>query len=237
MGGLSPETRGSGDGQDRRTDREGPAQSSQRGLGGQPAHDPAPALILYTSGSTGRPKGAVLSHAAVAFANESWAGPVMALTASDVVLAALPLAHAYGLNGALLAPLLAGASVALVERFSPEAVLDAIRRHRVTVFPGVATMFRRLRALGRRALPVGAGPGVAGTHGHPDPARLRHDRAVPSDLVPRGRSRGAPRGHRAARARRRGAHRGRGGSPAAGRRDRRVVDPKSWSHGQLRQRP
>ena len=144
VGGLSPETRGSGDGQDRRTDREGPAQSSQRGLGGQPAHDPAPALILYTSGSTGRPKGAVLSHAAVAFANESWAGPVMALTESDVVLAALPLAHAYGLNGALLAPLLAGASVALVERFSPEAVLDAIRRHRVTVFPGVATMFRRL---------------------------------------------------------------------------------------------
>ncbi|MBI2162172.1 MAG: AMP-binding protein [Candidatus Rokubacteria bacterium] len=56
----------------------------------------------------------------------------------------LPLAHAYGLNGALLAPLLAGASVALVERFTPEAALEAIRRHRVTVFPGVATMFRRV---------------------------------------------------------------------------------------------
>lgn len=103
-----------------------------------------PALILYTSGSTGRPKGAVLSHEALAFANESWAGPVMALTPDDVVLAVLPLAHAYGLNGALLAPLLVGASVALVERFSPQAALDAIRRHRVTVFPGVATMFRRL---------------------------------------------------------------------------------------------
>ena len=46
----------------------------------------APALILYTSGSTGRPKGAVLSHAALALAIESWAGPVMAITPEDVVL-------------------------------------------------------------------------------------------------------------------------------------------------------
>ena len=63
---------------------------------------------------------------------------------SDVVLAILPLAHSFGLNGALLAPLLTGATVALVERFAPDAVVAAVRRQRVTVFPGVATMFRRL---------------------------------------------------------------------------------------------
>ena len=102
------------------------------------------ALILYTSGSTGRPKGAVLSHTALELAIESWAGPVMALTSEDVVLAALPLAHSFGLNGALLAPLLVGATVVLVDRFAPDRVVDAIHRHRVTVFPGVATMFRRL---------------------------------------------------------------------------------------------
>ena len=102
------------------------------------------ALILYTSGSTGRPKGAVLSHAALGLAIESWAGPVMALVEHDVVLATLPLAHSFGLNGALLAPLLIGATVALVDRFAPDRVVEAIGRHRVTVFPGVATMFRRL---------------------------------------------------------------------------------------------
>jgi long-chain acyl-CoA synthetase len=104
----------------------------------------APGIILYTSGSTGQPKGAVLSHAALAAANESWAGPVMGLTERDRVLAALPLAHSFGLNGALLAPLLAGAAVVLQERFSPEETLRAIGRHRVTVFPGVATMFARI---------------------------------------------------------------------------------------------
>jgi long-chain acyl-CoA synthetase len=103
-----------------------------------------PALVLYTSGSTGRPKGALLSHEALAFALESWAGPVLALHPDDVVLGVLPLSHSFGLNGALLAPLLAGAAVALVERFTPEAALDSIATHRVSVFPGVATMFHRL---------------------------------------------------------------------------------------------
>jgi len=104
----------------------------------------APGIILYTSGSTGQPKGAVLSHAALAVANESWAGPVMALAPDDRVLAALPLAHSFGLNGALLAPLLAGVTVVLQERFTPEDALGAIGRHRVSVFPGVATMFARI---------------------------------------------------------------------------------------------
>ena len=104
----------------------------------------APGLILYTSGSTGRPKGALFSHSAITFANRSWGEPVMRLTPEDTVLAALPLAHSLGLKATLLAPLLSGSVVALVERFSPEAVFDAIRRHRVSVFPGVSTLFRRL---------------------------------------------------------------------------------------------
>ena len=104
----------------------------------------APALILYTSGSTGRPKGAVLSHDALSFAVRSWAEPVMALRPDDVTLGVLPFSHSYGLNGALLAPLLTGGAVVTLERFAPEEVLDAVHTHRVTVLPAVATMFRRL---------------------------------------------------------------------------------------------
>src|SRR4029453_6298429 len=110
----------------------------------RPVDPGSAALILYTSGRNRPPKGAVLSHAALDAALESWAGPVMALTPADCVLATLPLSHSFGINGALLAPLLAGARVAVVEPFAPPAVLAAIARHRVTVLPAVATMFRRL---------------------------------------------------------------------------------------------
>jgi long-chain acyl-CoA synthetase len=104
----------------------------------------SPALIVYTSGSTGRPKGSVFSHDAFTFSNRAWAGPVMGIKPDDVVLGVLPFAHNYGMNAGLLAPLLFGARVVIVEHFAPEAVLEIIEKHRVTVFPGVATMFRRL---------------------------------------------------------------------------------------------
>jgi len=103
----------------------------------------APALIGYSSGSTGRPKGAVFSHVSLAFADQSWAS-MMAVTPRDVVLSVLPLPHSFGLHGSLLAPLLAGAEVVILERFSPETVLTAMGRNSVTLFLGVATMFRRL---------------------------------------------------------------------------------------------
>jgi long-chain acyl-CoA synthetase len=106
----------------------------------------AAALVLYTSGSTGRPKGAVLSHDALSFAVRSWAEPVMALRPDDVTLGVLPFSHSYGLNGALLAPLLTGGAVVTLERFAPDEVLAAVEAHRVTVLPAVATMFRRLLA-------------------------------------------------------------------------------------------
>jgi len=103
----------------------------------------APALIGYSSGSTGKPKGAVVSHAALTFACRSWAD-MMAVSPDDVVLSVLPLPHAFGFHGSLLAPLLRGSRVVILDRFSPEAVLTAIPEHRVTLFLGVATMYRRL---------------------------------------------------------------------------------------------
>ena len=102
------------------------------------------AIVLYTSGSTGDPKGVLLSQAAVAWALESWRGPVMDLSEDDVSLSALPLAHSLGIFGSVLAPLLSGGSVAFLARFDPGDALAAIERHHATVFPGVATMFRRV---------------------------------------------------------------------------------------------
>jgi long-chain acyl-CoA synthetase len=111
-----------------------------------PTHATVPAVIVYTSGSTGRPKGAVFSHEAVLFGTRLWGKVVMDLSDEDVVLGVLPYSHNYGMYAGLLAPLLFGGTAVLLEHFTPEAVFAAIKKHRVTIFPGVATMFHRLLA-------------------------------------------------------------------------------------------
>ncbi|HXG17356.1 MAG TPA: AMP-binding protein [Calidithermus sp.] len=108
----------------------------------------APPLILCTSGCPGPRRGVVLSQRAVASGVATWID-VLALGAADVVLAALPLSRSDGLGSALLAALVAGAEVVVVEGSSPEAVTAAVRDHGVTVFPGVAPMVRGLLATER----------------------------------------------------------------------------------------
>ena len=109
--------------------------------------------IGYTSGTTGRAKGAVLTHRAVIL-NTAMTANLHVRTAQDVVLTALPSAHVYGnviMNGAFLC----GYELILLERFDAELALEAIERHRVTLFEGVPTMYYYLlgpSALGRRDL-------------------------------------------------------------------------------------
>ena len=120
-----------------------------------PAAAPAPAdvvpkagddtaVILYTSGTTGTPKGAELTHANLARNVEVCARTLLELEPDDVILGALPLFHSFGQTCALNAAVASGAALALVPRFSPEAVLDTIERRRVTVFEGVPTMYAAL---------------------------------------------------------------------------------------------
>jgi long-chain acyl-CoA synthetase len=97
--------------------------------------DPAdPAVVLFTSGTSGEPRGAVLSHHNLLVNHEQvLAADPEAVTASDVVLAVLPLFHVYGLNVVLGLSLRLGATVVLEERFDPARSLETVERHNVTV--------------------------------------------------------------------------------------------------------
>lgn len=104
------------------------------------------AAIIYTSGSTGDPKGVMLTHLNMVTACTS-VSTYLGLRADDRILCVLPLAFDYGLYQVLMAFKL-GASVVLEKSFAfPVKILEVMARERVTVFPGVPTVFSMLMGL------------------------------------------------------------------------------------------
>ena len=102
------------------------------------------AVILYTSGTTGKPKGAELTHHNLASNAQTSAHSILVITAEDVIMGCLPLFHVFGLTCGMNAAIAVGASLTLIPRFDPAAVLQMIGRDRVTVFEGVPTMYSAL---------------------------------------------------------------------------------------------
>ncbi len=109
------------------------------------------AAIIYTSGSTGQPKGVMLTHLNMRSAARS-VSSYLELQPTDRISCALPLAFDYGLYQVLMAARV-GACVVLERSFAfPAKVLEGLARERVTVFPGVPTMFSLLMNLKLTAL-------------------------------------------------------------------------------------
>ncbi|HEX6570284.1 MAG TPA: fatty acid--CoA ligase family protein, partial [Acidimicrobiales bacterium] len=98
------------------------------------------ASIIYTSGSTGRPKGVMLTHRNVV--HNAWSiSTYLGLVAGDVVACLLPLSFDYGLFQVFMGARV-GAAVVLERSFAyPYEVLRRLAAHRVTVLPGVPTVF------------------------------------------------------------------------------------------------
>jgi long-chain acyl-CoA synthetase len=99
------------------------------------------AVLLYTSGTEGSPKGAMLSHRALIANHAQIARVPSVVGADDVLLLAVPLFHAYGLNSGLGAVAFHAACGVLVERFDPASALETIARHAVTAVVGVPSMY------------------------------------------------------------------------------------------------
>jgi acyl-CoA synthetase (AMP-forming)/AMP-acid ligase II len=71
-------------------------------------------------------------------------GPICQLSDKDVLLSPLPLFHSYALNLSVLTVLAAGASEHILEKFSPQLVLELMQTGKYSAFPGVPTMFHYL---------------------------------------------------------------------------------------------
>ncbi len=101
------------------------------------------ALLQYTGGTTGTPKAAALTHRnLVANSMQAAAWFPRARDRREVFLGAIPFFHVYGLTSVLLFGVEVAAEIVVVPRPRPvDVVLEAIQRFRVTLFPGVPTLY------------------------------------------------------------------------------------------------
>lgn len=106
-------------------------------------------LIAFTSGTTGRPKGTMHLHRDVLAACDCWPKSTLRAGPDDIFGGSPPLAFTFGLGGLLLFPLRIGACALLSEKTAPEALLDAIQTHRVSVLFTAPTSYRAMAALAK----------------------------------------------------------------------------------------
>ncbi|MGH8868809.1 MAG: AMP-binding protein [Actinomycetes bacterium] len=103
------------------------------------------ALLQYTGGTTGLPKGAMLTHRAlVANAHQTGTWDYQVVKGKETTLAVLPLFHVYGLTLCLTTTVFVAGSLVLLPLFEPDLVLDAVKKYRPTIFPGVPPMYSKL---------------------------------------------------------------------------------------------
>ncbi|HEX9647977.1 MAG TPA: AMP-binding protein [Alphaproteobacteria bacterium] len=102
------------------------------------------AIIAFTSGTTGQPKGCMHFHRDILAMCDCFPPHVFRSSRDDIVTGSPPLAFAFGLGGLLCFPMRVGAAAALVDKPSPEALLDAIARYRCTALYTAPTAYRAL---------------------------------------------------------------------------------------------
>lgn len=101
------------------------------------------ALLQYTGGTTGRPKAAMLTHRnLVANVAQVNAWNTSRVPGEEVILAAIPFFHIYGLTVGLLKGLADGSTIVVEVQPEPREILRLVDRYRPTQFPAVPALYQ-----------------------------------------------------------------------------------------------
>ncbi len=104
------------------------------------------AAILYTSGTTGLPKGVCLTYGNFV-SNARAAIEHMRIAPDAELLGIIPPFHVFGLSVTVFLPVVLGATVHYIPRFSPQATYKTIRERGVTVLMAVPSMYAAVARL------------------------------------------------------------------------------------------
>jgi 2-aminobenzoate-CoA ligase len=107
------------------------------------------ALIAFTSGTTGVPKGTLHFHRDVVAQCDCFPRSIMKMHKDDIVCGTPPLAFTFGLGGMLCFPMRFGASTVLIEKHTPENLLETIQRFKATTLFTSPIMYRQMAALAK----------------------------------------------------------------------------------------
>jgi 2-aminobenzoate-CoA ligase len=107
-----------------------------------PTHSHAVALIGFTSGTTGLPKMTAHFHKDILTICEAFPAYSLQPTADDIFTGSPPLGFTFGLGGLVLFPMYYGASTFLIEKPSPDVLLQAIQEHKITICFTAPTAWR-----------------------------------------------------------------------------------------------
>ena len=100
------------------------------------------AVFQYTGGTTGLSKAAMLTHYnLVSNALQTRAWSYKAKEGDQVVMCVLPFFHVYGMTAGMNVGFYLGSTLVLVPRFEVEEVVKLIGKYKVTMFPGVPTIY------------------------------------------------------------------------------------------------
>jgi 2-aminobenzoate-CoA ligase len=110
------------------------------------SHDDV-ALIAFTSGSTGLAKATMHFHRDILAICDTFPRSVLKPAPGDVFCGSPPLAFTFGLGGILLFPMRVGAATLLLEKATPELILDSIEKRSVTTLFTAPTMYRQMAEL------------------------------------------------------------------------------------------
>lgn len=102
------------------------------------------ALIAFTSGTTGVPKGCMHFHRDVMAMCTGFAAQVLGIGPDDRCIGTPPLAFTFGLGGLLCFPMAARGSAVLVEKATPEGLLEVIAGTRATMTFTAPTFYRQM---------------------------------------------------------------------------------------------
>ncbi|WP_151633716.1 AMP-binding protein [Noviherbaspirillum aerium] len=107
-------------------------------------------LIAFTSGTTGKPKGTMHFHRDILAACDCFPKSVLQVQQDDIIIGTPPLAFTFGLGGLLLFPLRAGATAVLLEKLTPETLMQAVQEFRTTICFTAPTFYRQMIAFADR---------------------------------------------------------------------------------------